>query len=207
MELGAAVAAELRLLSQALYDPNAEPAADLLDTVLRLQVSARAAVSSLLGMTVTVAVEGDGATDRVAVRFTVLGADAAAGDIGSSLRLPRRGDGLGPGQPVVTVVLYAAAPGAFVDMAADLTFLSGPGFGATELDQHRHLAFEADIVGAVQDDVTVRQAIGVLLDRGRTREQASEELDALADAAGTSRVLAAGRLLDDLPEADPAAHR
>lgn len=206
MEIGAAVAAELTLLSEALYDPTAEPAPDLLDTVVKLQVRARSAVSSLLGMTVTLSVEGDGAADRVVLRLTVLG-DAAPGDIASSLRLPRRHEARRPGRPVVTVVLYAATPGAFVDMAADLTFLSGPGFDATELDQHRRLALEPDVVGVVQDESTVRQAIGVLLDRGRTREQASDEIDALADVAGTSRVVAAAGLLDGLPGPDPASRR
>ncbi len=100
-------------------------------------------------------------------------------------------------------MLYATTPGAFVDLAADLSFLQGAGFAAAELDQHRGLPAQADITGAVTDGSNIHQALGVLIAGGRTREQADARLDALSGHAQSSRAVAARRLLSVLPRRPP----
>lgn len=192
MEITAALAADLDLLNDALHDPSVEPMVTVTDTIRLLAADARAAVSSFLGLTVTVA-EGGGA-NRVALRFTLLDDHVDPRDIGTSLKLPRS-IGAATDRPDISVVLYAGTPGAFVDMAADLSFLTGHQFDAATLDQHHGLASEADITGVLHTKTEIHEAIGVLIARGRTSEQASAELDALADAAGTDRAIEADRIL------------
>lgn len=189
MDIAAEVVADLSLLSDAVRDPAST--STVVATVLGLVTSARAAVDCLLGMTVVLGADAE----RVTLRFTLLDPGADPAGVASSLRLPRPTDGASGGGPVVTVVLYAATPGAFVDLAADLAFLGGSWLDAAELDRHRDLAREPDVTGWVLEDATVNEAVGVLLDRGRTREQARAELDTLADAAGTSRTVEATRIL------------
>lgn len=188
MQICAAVAAELAGLSAG--HPGVASA------VLALAAGARGAVTSLLGMTVTLS--SPGTQDGVALRFTLLEDDADPRETGSSLRLPRSTE---PTEPIVTVVLYAATPGAFLDLATDLAFLDSPGLDAAELDQHLGPR-PADVTGALRQGSIVSEAVGALLDRGRTHTQARAELDALAAAAGTSRIVEAGRLLDTLTAGD-----
>lgn len=192
MEMTAALSADLALLSAALDDPAADFVPDVAGTVRRLAADARLAVPSFVGLTVTVTVTvpapGDGAADRVALRFTVLDDHVEPGDIRTSLRLPRPTGGAGTDRPGIAVILYAAPPGAFVDMAADVSFMTGRTFDAGDLDQHQRMAAEADITGALSTESTINEAIGVLIDRGHTPEQAYAELDALADAAHTDRI-------------------
>lgn len=185
MEIAATLAADLALLTAALYDPAADLTTDVTDTVLVLAADARLAVRSFVGLTVTITIAGHagGAADRVALRLTLLDEYVDPRDIETSLRLPRPTDGARPDQPSIAVVLYAAMPGAFVDMAADLCFLTGHGFAAADLDQHRGLARKADTTGLLQARTEIHEAIGLLIARGRTREQAYAELDTLADAA------------------------
>lgn len=205
MEITATQAADLTPLTAALHDPAADPATDIADTVLVLAADARLAVRSFLGLTVTVTIAGHagGAADPVVLRLTLLDEDLDPSDIATSLRLPGPTDGAGPGPPGIAVVLYAATPGAFVDMAADLSFLTGREFAAADLDQHRGLAAEADITGVLQVETAVHEAIGVLIARGRTREQAYAELDGLADAAHTHRAAEASRILTALTRVGP----
>lgn len=206
MDVTAVLAADLAVLTAALYDPDAVVVApDLAATVLLLAADARLAVPPFLGLTVTVTVAGheDGAAERVALRFTVLDHPTDPDDIGTSLRLPGAAAQSGLGAPSIEVVLYAATPGAFVDMAADLSFLAGPELGEAELDRHRSLAHESDITGVVQTQATTDEAIGVLIAGGRTREQASTELDSLAGAARTSRTTEAARIMATLNHQRP----
>lgn len=207
MRITAALATDLALLSATLSDPSEDLTTDLADTVLLLAADARLAVRSFLGLTVTVTIvahaDGAGGTvgDTVPLRFTLLEDQAVPREVATSLLLPL--PTAGAGQSQITVVLYAATPGAFVDMAADLSFLTGHGLADVELDQHRGLAGEADITGLLEAESSVGEAIGVLIARGRTREQAYAELDLLADDARTDRATEADRVLAALTRKGP----
>lgn len=200
MQITALLAADLRLLSAALYDPSA-PTTDVAQTILAFGTNVRAAVRSFAGLTVDIVAQA-GRVERVLLRFTLLEEHVDSSDIKTSLRLPGPTDGPDPDQLSVQVVLYAVTPGAFVDMAADLAFLTGRELGATDLDQHLGLARAPDITGVVHADTAVHEAVGVLIDRGRTREEAFAELDAIAEAARTDRVTEATGILAALAAPD-----
>ncbi len=203
MEIPAALAADLALLNAALYDPDADPTADVADTVAGLASNARLAVGSFIGLTVTVTEPANRAPDHVALRFTLLDTHTGPGDIATTLRLPGLTDETRPDRPSIAVVLYATTPGAFVDMAADLCFLTGNDLDTADLDNHHQLAREPDTTTALQAQTVISEAIGVLIAGGRTREQAYTELDTLADAAHTHRGVEASRILTTLTRHHP----
>ncbi len=207
MEFTATLAAELALLSAALDDPAAGVPPDVARTVRTLAADARMAVASFVGLTVIVTIRAfeDGAADRVVLRFTLLDVHIEPGDVRTSLRLPRPTGGTRTGRPSIAVILYAATPGAFVDMDADLAFIAGRECDAGDLDQHRGEASEADITGVLSAESTIGEAIGVLIGRGRTPEQAYVELDALAEAAHTDRTTEAAGILIVLTRDGPDA--
>lgn len=210
MQITDPLAADLALLAAALYDP-AEPAVDVAQTVLVFATNARVAVPSFVGLTITITVAGDAGgtdragctTERVVLRHTLLQEHGGPNNIKTSLRLPGPADGAGPDQPIIQIVLYAARPGAFVDIAADICFLTGRELDPTDLDQHQGLAHALDITGAIQAETVIGEAVGVLIDRGRTHHQAHAELDTLAIAAHTDRTTEASRILDSLTPGGP----
>ncbi|PZS28057.1 MAG: hypothetical protein DLM58_17765 [Pseudonocardiales bacterium] len=192
MTFPAALAADLALLNDALGDPGVHPTPDLAETVRQLGADARAAVTSYLGLSVVVTAH------EPVFRFTVLDDRVGADDVLTSLKLPLPAPAPAPGGASIAVILYAAKPGAFVDLAADLGFLTGRALSAIDLDQHLSVAPERDTTGALQAASTISQAIGVLLSRGRTPQQARRELDTHATDAGTDRHAAAELLLAGL---------
>lgn len=207
MELTAALRADLALLTEALHDPLSPPAPHIMESAGHLAASARLAARSYLGLTVIVATAQtwDGTTllgEQVLLRFTVLDDEAEAADAATSLRLPLPKpppwDGRTTNTLDVAVILYAATPGAFMDLAADLSFLTGVELVDTVLDADRALATQADATGFMLAESVIHQAIGVPITRGRTPNQATVELDALALAAGTDRTVEASRILDTL---------
>ncbi len=203
MEISAAVATDLALLEDTEYDLGTDPEPGVVDTVLGLAADARAAVPSFLGLTVTLTGYGGKPVDRVMLRFTLLEDHADPRHIGTSLRLPPPADDPGHPRPGVAVVLYAGTPGAFVDMAADHSYATGRGSAAADLDQHRGLALQADITSALGAETRTHEAIGVLIDRGRTYEEADAEIDTLADTAHTGRTIAAATILATLTRDGP----
>jgi len=123
--------------------------------------------------------------------------------VGASLLVPdlRLSPSLGPGEaPLtadrVTLVLYAGRAGAFVDLAADLALLTGTDLGDVVLD--RHLTPPPNGGPVLERESIINQAIGVLIGRGRTPQQAWAHLDTRATLDGTNRWTASARLLDDL---------
>ncbi|WP_375475841.1 hypothetical protein [uncultured Jatrophihabitans sp.] len=195
MEIAAALAADLRLLTEALDDARV----DIADTLRRLGANA-AAVASYLGLTVTVAVADD--------RFSLTSLDPAE-PIRASMALPLPASGLGSARSTAVVILYAGTAGAFVDLAADLSWLTGRDLADMDLDGQlvapREEAGRAvepggpDVGRSLRATSIVNQAVGVLIGRGRTPEQALAELDALATARGGDQVGAAAALLAALP--------
>ncbi len=180
MEIPAALSADLAILSAAL-DDNTDIEASLNALLLDLQV----AVDSSLGLIVTVVID-----DYPAV-FNALPDAYDRPPVGASLLLPL---------PLVSnaedgssIVFFAATPGAFVDLAADLSF-------ALRLDPET-LVLDADLhpaVGAIGMATLseINQAIGILIEKGHPSAGAAQAaLDLLAEHANSTTHAAAQRLI------------
>ena len=172
MDISAALAADLTQLTDALADPGA----DLNGLVAELHENLTTAISSAIGLAITVRVTG------TEVCVSTVGRNPAGS----------------PGPPATTslavplwwpddtrsgsIIFYASVPGALVDLAADLEWL----FGATE-----SLSLDGDLppprsdlgVAGLRELSVIGQACGVLITRGRSPEGARAELE---HAAGTS---------------------
>src|ERR1700739_4856699 len=114
MKIGAALAADLGILTEALD----EPGTDVLHSLHQLGVDAQAAVPTYLGLSMTV----DGGDPPFT--FTTL-EDGAADDVRTSVRLTLPGVGDARASPSVALTLYAETPGTFVALTADLAWLTG----------------------------------------------------------------------------------
>ncbi len=195
MKIGAALAADLGILTAALD----EPGADVLHRLHQLGVAAQGAVPTYLGLSVTVDCSDPPFT------FTTLG-DGTADDVRTSLRLTLPGAGAGDGRasPSVALILYAGTPGTFVDLAADLAWLTGRPPSDFALDQHLSIPAGSDTGTYLGTASVINQAIGVLIGRGYTPGQAHRELDTQADSAGTDRHTTAQVILDTLTAGDPS---
>jgi hypothetical protein len=194
MKIGAALAADLDILTAALD----EPGEDLLHTLHQLGADAQAAVPTYLGLSVTV----DGSD--VPFTFTILENGAAADDVRTSLGLMLPGVGNGRASPSVALILYAGTPGTFVDLTADLAWLTGRPPSDFVLDQHLRGPAGPDTGTYLRTASVIHQAIGVLIGRGYTPERAHRELDTQAHSAGTDRHTTAQFILDTLTAEDPA---
>lgn len=193
MKIGAALATGLGMLTAALD----EPGADVLHSLYQLGVDAQAAVPTYLGLSITVDSSDPPFT------FTTL-EDGAADDVRTSLQLILPGVRDGRASPAVTLTLYAGVPGTFVDLTADLAWLTGRPPSDFVLDQHLSVPAEADTGTDLRAASVINQAIGGLIGRGYTPEQAHQELDTQADSAGTDRQTTAQLILDTLTAEDPA---
>jgi hypothetical protein len=113
-------------------------------------------------------------------------------DIVTSLRLPMSWAAMEAGS---MIILYAGAPGAFVDLAADLSLLAPP---ATRHDcsgrGHTAPVSESGLTGAAESS-TINQAIGVLIDRGYTPATAGAHLQHQASELQRDLHQAATRIL------------
>jgi hypothetical protein len=193
MKIGAALAADLGILTAALD----EPGADVLRSLHQLGVDAQAAVPTYLGLSVTV----DGSDPRFT--FTTL-EDGTADDIRTSLRLMLPGVGDGRASPPVALVFYAGTPGTFVDLSADLAWVTGRPPSDFALDQHLSVPVGSGTGTYLRTASVINQAIGVLIGRGHTPGQARRELDDQADSTGIDRPTIAQSILDTLTAEDPA---
>ena len=193
MKIGAALAADLGILTAALD----EPGADVLHTLHQLGVDAQAAVPTCLGLRITV----DGSDPPFT--FSTL-EDGAADDVRTSLRLTLPGVGDGWASPSVALTLYAGTPGTFVDLSADLAWLTGRPPSDFALDQHLSVPAGSDAGTYLRAASVINQAIGVLIGRGYTLQQAHRELDTQVDSAGIDRHTTAQFILDTLTAEDPA---
>jgi hypothetical protein len=192
MKISAAMAADLGILTAALD----EPAADVLHSLHRLGVDTRVAVPTFLGLSVTVAGSDPPFT------FTIFEEDAADG-VGASLWLTLPGVGEGWASPSVALIFYAETPGTFVDLAADLAWLTGRPPGDFALDQHLSVPACSEAATYLRTTSVINQAIGVLIGRGYTPRQAHSELDNQAARARADRHTAAQVILDTLTAQDP----
>jgi hypothetical protein len=136
--------------------------------------------------------------------FTTLD-DGTADNVRTSLRLtPLARVGDGRAAHSVALTLYAETPGTFVDLTADLAWLTGRPPSDFALDQHLSVPAGSDARTSLRAASVISQAIGVLIGRGYTPPQAHSKLDTQADGTGTDRYTTAQFILDTLTVADPA---
>ena len=196
MNITAGLAADLRLLTAALDDPDA----DIARSLQRLAGCARTAVPTYAGLSVNMS------RSDPQFGFTHLVDGVRADDIATSLRLTLTadGDGDGDGQdsPVMALTLYATSPGTFVDLAADLAWLTGRPLCDFVIDQHLAIPAGTRIGRQLAEASISNQAIGVLIGRGYTTERAHRQLDARAALAGIDRHAAAQLILSALRSGD-----
>lgn len=95
------------------------------------------------------------------------------------------------------LVLFAGLPGAWVDLSADLVWLTHGAPQRLILDQDLTATTPIVSVG-VASTSGVNQAIGALVSVGYSSLEATDELDARARADSTDRVTAAATVLDGL---------
>ncbi|MDP9094783.1 MAG: hypothetical protein M3N95_18055 [Actinomycetota bacterium] len=81
-----------------------------------------------------------------------------------------------------SLLFYAADPGAFVDLAADLSFALGLELSDLVLDRHLTLPRHGEGIDGFEFWSGINQAVGVLIARGHTPESARTELHRLADS-------------------------
>lgn len=189
MNITAALAADLATLTAALDDPGLVIA----DTLAQLVADTKLAVRAYVGLTVTITASGRQFT------LTVLESGIEPGDIVTSLRFSMQSAPRDDSWASVAVlILYAAKPGAFVDLAADLAWLTGRALADFVLDQHRTPPPDTDPPSGLAAASLIDQAIGVLIAYGYTPERAHREIDARAERLGVDRGGSAKRILDGL---------
>jgi hypothetical protein len=184
------VSNQFDFLTEALEDPGTD-----LHTVLAVLLDdLRAAIPAALGLTVTITEAGD------AVTLTSTEPDVPAA-AAASLHVPF--DELTAAATCGTVTFYAARPGAFVDLAADIRFGYGLG-GQVVIDGHlddplRTAGHPGGTgVAGLEEMVVANRAIGVLIAQGHHPDTARSVLQRRADRAGTTLSAAAQHLLDEL---------
>jgi hypothetical protein len=182
VEIAAALVADLALLSEALDEPEA----DVVESLRSLVADVRSSVGSYLGLTLTVT------GSEPPLTITALEDDADPADVAASIRVPLD---VGGADIQISLVLYATTPGAFVDLAADLSWLTGRDLGDFALDRHVIGPDKLDGADGLGAASVINQAIGVLIGRGHTPSQARRELNSRATAAGTERHIAAAEIL------------
>jgi len=177
---------QFAVLTDALEDPGTD-----LRTVLAVLVDdLRAAIPSVLGVTVTITEAGD------AVTLTSAEPDLMA-LAGASLRIPL--DEVFMAGPGSTVTFYAARPGAFVDLAADIRYaygLNGQIVIDGHLDNHVPSVGTPGVTG-LAELLLINRAIGVLIGQGH-QDNPRSVLQWRADQAGTTLLDAAQKLLNEL---------
>lgn len=188
MKIAAALAAELGFLTAALDEPDA----DVANSLSRLTAGAAIAIPTFLGLSVTVV----GSDPPFA--FTTFVEGVGTGDVRTSLRLAL--PGVGDARPLlaVVVILYAGSPGTFVDLAADLAWLTARALTDFVLDQHLPAAAEQGSATRRFEVSVINQAIGALIGQGYTPEQAERHLTAESADAGISRHAVGLRMLAGL---------
>jgi hypothetical protein len=190
VNISAAVAADLAALTAGLGDPDV----DLERQLHHLGANLTRAVASFCGLTMTIRLEGHDISLRAGD-----GIDAKA-----SLHIPL--SPLGAAQDGSALVVYAKVSGAFVDLAADLSYALGIDLALLVLDGHLPVDVETSGSGlaGLDEFSRINQAIGVLIGRGHSPDGALDELRRLADLDGGHLVSGADTVLGSLtaPEDD-----
>lgn len=193
----AGVATALAALTLALDDP----ATDLSDSLAAFALASRLAVPSYTGLAIRATVNGR------ELGFTTLDEPDSQLGIATSLRLAMiqlpHADGDREPAPLIVLILYAATPGAFVDLSADLAWLMATGVHELAVDEDLTPPAFRRIDIALAERSSIDQAIGVLIGRGNTPEQALDHLAELCRGSGRSEHAEAEHLLASLDAPDP----
>jgi hypothetical protein len=96
------------------------------------------------------------------------------------------------------IVLYSTLPGAFVDLAADLAWLTDVALADVGLDLDLDPRARSGVATPLSSLSSIDQAIGVLVGRGHTPEETLVELETLTARFGGDRHAAALEILDAL---------
>lgn len=192
MKITAALAADLRILTATLD----ELGVDVAHSLHQLTLDAAAAVPSCLGLSVVITNSDPPFT------VSVLADGALASDIRTSLHVLVSGTRARRDPARVALILYAGAQGAFVDLAADLAWLTGRPLSEVTLDEHLTVPTGGDIATPLQAASDINQTIGLLIGRGYTPQQAGWQLDTQAANNQTDRRSAAQLILDTVINAD-----
>jgi hypothetical protein len=193
VRIPSALAADLALMTDALDGGGVDIAA----TLSLLGADVAASIASYVGLSVRLS-----AADFHA-EVTTLDDPGAIARIVTSLRVPVAESSATSGSSVL-IVLYAAMPGAFVDLAADLAWLTGRELDDVGLDLDLGPRIHAHASTSLRSLSSIDQALGMLLGQGHTPEEALVELEALATCAGGDRHAAALLLLATLPPSEGA---
>ena len=188
MKNTAAVAADLSILTAALD----EPGTDIAHSLGQLAADAMAAIPTFLGLRVTV----NGSDPPFT--FTTFVEGVGTGDVRTSLRVALPGVGDVGLLPAVVLVFYAGSPGTFVDLAADLAWLTARPLSGFLLDQHLPAPAERGAATSLFEASVINQAIGALIGQGYTPEQAEQHLTAESADAGIGRHAVGLRILAGL---------
>lgn len=168
MDISAALVADLATLTQALDEPNL----DLEGGLRAFTADLDRAVPSYLGMTITIALDGRD------VSFTVRDDTARRRVAGTSLLIPLAA--VTCVDAASTLLLHAATPGAFVDLAADLSYALDIDPALLVLDGNLDPPADSAGVTGLDEQVAINQAVGILIAHGHTPESARQELHRLA---------------------------
>jgi hypothetical protein len=174
-------------ISAALAALSPATGIDQQDALAQLGRGLEVAIPSYLGLSITLVTFGQPVTFTAARH----GSDAVEvlASLHFSLVLLTSSD------PASTLTVYAAASGAFVDLAADLGWLSATGTSHLLLDKHLAIP-PINRASALTEFSTINQAIGVLIAAGFGVEDAYAELDARSERTGVARVEVARQILE-----------
>ena len=154
---------------------------DIQDLLRAMFGDLKAAIPSAIGLSLTVRVSGQDVT------VTTLN---DPGLVAASILFP-----LGSPDEGTCIVFYAAIPGAFVDLAADLGWTTGLSQQIILLDQHLLPPVDGSAVTGLRELSTINQAIGMLIGRGNSPESAWAELERHAERRGTTVQLVANEVI------------
>jgi hypothetical protein len=102
------------------------------------------------------------------------------------------------------VVFYAASGGALVDLAADLGWLLDLRDDLA-LDGHLRPDDRHRVTSGLGEVSVVQQAVGLLIDRGRTPQAARDELEHASRETATPVHEVAAHVIRDAQSTDPSA--
>jgi hypothetical protein len=204
VDLPAALLAQVHDLTVSIGEDDQ----DLSDTLAALSTALRSTATSYCGLQLTI-VENQWPVTLTA--FT----DGHDVSVGTSLRLPLALVSSVDGES--RVVFYAGTPGAFTDLAADLSHALGgisveqrsttannADHRGTRVDGHRKvIELDADLppisrtsgLTGLAELTVLNRAIGILVDQGHDIEQAHQLLRREAAAAGVEQHIYAAQIL------------
>jgi len=192
LDLLSALASHLR----GLVDNLSTEDDTLTDSLQALSSLLETAVSCYLGFRLTLVIDGWPIT---LTEFSVVDGERPATSL--RLNLSNQGSGVDPDSQIV---LYAANPGAFVDLAADIDYLHRQGHPGDGYGSRPAVALDIDLppitlvsgfLGLTEYE-TVNRAIGMLIQRGQEPVEARATLHRDARASGLAVHLYADQLLD-----------